>query len=80
MKTTTVAVATSRAVLTVKNAIRLQNTGSAIVYLGDATVTADTASTGGYQLATGASLDVTGLSSLYAIAASGGSTLAILGG
>jgi len=62
--------------------ILVQNLGSVTVYLGNSSVTANTASTGGYQVAAGASATVptTGASTeaLYGITASSTANVAFL--
>jgi hypothetical protein len=79
--TTAVLVATPSSAPDV-DGILIQNLGSVTVYLGGSTVTANTASTGGYQLAASASVLVptTGASAegLYAITASSTANVAYL--
>jgi hypothetical protein len=62
--------------------VLVQNLGSTTVYIGGSTVTANTASTGGLQVAANAivNVPVTGASSetLYAISASGTNNVATL--
>jgi hypothetical protein len=62
--------------------VLIQNLGSVTLYLGGSTVTANTASTGGLQLAAGASTNVpcTGAASeaLYGIVASSTANVAFL--
>lgn len=72
----------TRTLLPIQNdrGVVLQNNTSSPIYLGDVTVTANTASTGGYVLAAGSQIALTNgggvdllLRPLYAIQASGGS-------
>ena len=78
----TSAVAVPATALTGRASIVVQNVGSTTIYLGSATVTADTAATGGIQLAAGATLpypvSLSDAVDLYAISSGAGGLVATL--